>query len=112
MFALILKCQVDCLQTNMPFKRGRIKFKKKKMKTFECYLCHSTIKNSFSNLKRHFKLHGPKIKCYVCLECGKDYQNRSNLRKHWAKSHDINNQIQCLIDWKPAKGEQLIFIYL
>lgn len=60
------------------------------VRILQCNLCRTIIRGSFSNLKRHVRLHGPKVNCQICEECGKSYQNWSNLRKHWENVHDKN----------------------
>lgn len=62
--------------------------KKIKNRILECYLCHIRFKcNKFSNLRRHFNLHGPVVKCFKCLECKQSFQNKSNANTHWKRAH-------------------------
>lgn len=64
-------------------------------RTLECYVCKTVMKcNKVSNLRRHIRLHGPLVKCFKCLECGTNFQNKSNMKTHWSRAHknlaDVN----------------------
>lgn len=63
----------------------------KKKRILECYLCRRVLRGQkMSNLRRHIRLHGPFVKCSKCLECGKTFQNATNLRQHWKRFHEID----------------------
>lgn len=62
--------------------------RKSQNRILECYLCHKTITgNKMSNLRRHFRLHGPFVDCYKCLECNSTFQNPSNFKNHFKRKH-------------------------
>lgn len=64
--------------------------KKTNNRILECYLCHTVFKfNKMSNLRRHIRLHDPRVKYFGCLECGKKFQNKSNFKNHWKKIHSL-----------------------
>lgn len=62
--------------------------KKVENRVLQCYLCKLIVKNKVSNLRRHIKLHGPKVECIKCLECNATFQSKSNFKTHWARKHN------------------------
>lgn len=59
----------------------------RKLKLFECYICHTKFNSKKSNLLRHLDLHGPIVKRYKCPKCRESFQNKQNYHRHWAHKH-------------------------
>lgn len=71
----------------------------------QCYMCHIFIKKSISNLRRHMRLHGPKVNCIKCLACGLKLQNKGNLIIHWSRKHkDMGDEPKMRNSKRFAKG--------
>lgn len=56
-------------------------------RSFECFLCHTTIQSKLSNLKRHMKLHESVVFRLKCPDCSGTFQNKVNFGKHWGRRH-------------------------
>lgn len=77
-----------------------------KNRIFECCFCHIKIKNKISNLRRHMRLHNPRVKCFKCLECLKKYQNKQNFQIHWANNHAELGDPKVVQAVRKSKGKQ------
>lgn len=56
---------------------------RKKYDLLECFECHKIFHSKLSNLRRHLKLHGPKICQVKCTQCGRSFQTLSNYKTHF-----------------------------
>lgn len=63
-----------------------------------CPVCNYVFKgNKIGNLNRHMKLHEATQKRFVCNQCDRSYQNKSNFNDHKTVHH--NNVNESTITW-------------
>lgn len=72
---------------------------------FDCPICGRLIKNKKANLRRHMQLHQQKHHRAECDFCEKDFQTKSNLKRHIQEAHDVNEIEEVKLVEKCAKSK-------